>query len=143
MEWTNSQQLTNHYHLSTPVAVLVMYTTVDRPDAEDEANKLQEILSEFNIYASVIADLSKTEMLDAIRRMQDSQFDDGISGLIVVIMSHGTRGTVEASNGLLDIHDVLMTMSSKKLAGKPKVRQIQQCVRVFNNEISECQLFAS
>ena len=63
--------------------------------------------------------------------------------LIVVIMSHGTRGTVEASNGLLDIHDVLMTMSSKKLAGKPKVRQIQQCGRVFNNEISECQLFAS
>ena len=57
---------------------------------------------------------------NAIRRMQDSQFDDGISGLIVVIMSHGTRGTVEASNGLLDIHDVLMTMSSKKLAGKPK-----------------------
>ena len=120
-----------------------MYTTVDRPDAEDEAYKLQEILSEFNIYASVSADLSKTEMLDAIRRMQDSQFDDGVLGLIVVIMSHGTRGTVEASIGLLDIHDVLMTMSSKKLAGKPKVRHIQQCGRVFNKEISECQLFAS
>ena len=61
LEWTTSQQLTNHYYLSTPVAVLVMYTTVDRPDADDEAYKLQEILSEFKIYASVSADLSKTK----------------------------------------------------------------------------------
>ena len=54
-------------------------------------------------------------MFDAIRYAQDQ---DEISALIVIIMSHGVQGSIEAADGRVRIQDILSTMCSPTLDGK-------------------------
>ena len=120
LDWTKSTIDKSMYYLPTPPIVLIMYTTADRPEAEEERETLTEIIPQFHLSGGVHNDLDREEMLSVIRQQQRSHLT--ISGMIVIIMSHGQRGAVyDKNNKPVNIHEVLMTMSSGKLYGKPKV----------------------
>ena len=96
-----------------------MYSTDERPGAQEECDRLSEALPAFNVETTIKKDPTATEMLRAIREVQDRS--TVLSGLIVIIMSHGQRGAVHASDGPINIQQILLTMNSAKLRDKPKI----------------------
>ena len=61
---------------------------------------------------------TKQLTFDAIRRAQE---DSNLSALVVCVIGHGGQGAVEATDGSVRIQDILETMCSPILDGKPKV----------------------
>lgn len=119
LDWTDATLQEDLYYLPTPPVVLVMYTTADRPGADDELEELSKTIRKFNLRGSLQGDLTREGMLAAIRRQQESHPE--LSALIVIIMSHGQRGAVQAKDKPVSINDILMQMNSGYLNGKPKV----------------------
>ena len=109
-----------HYYTPTPITVLIICMTKDRPGAELERDSLMNVLQNFNVHVQIRFDLTKAELLQAIRDQQNSPVP--LSGHMVIIMSHGQRGAVHAANGPIDINHLLLQMNISSLEGKPKVR---------------------
>ena len=96
IEWSEAQQ--GFYYLPTPPCVLVMYTTENREGAEQEKDDLLKALPEFNLRVKIRTNPEPSEMIGAITDAQCQHPD--MSALIVIIMSHGGRGTVCQGMGL-------------------------------------------
>ena len=109
-----------HYYTSTPITVLIVCMTKDRPGAELERDSLMNVLQDFNVHVQIRFDLTRAKLLQAIREQQNSPVP--LSGQIVIIMSHGQRGAVHAADGPIDINHILLQMNISSLEGKPKVR---------------------
>ena len=109
-----------HYFTTTPITVLIVSMTKDRPGAELERDSLMNVLQNFNVHVQIRLDLTKAELLQAIRDQQNSPVP--LSGQMVIIMSHGQRGAVHAADGPIDINHLLLQMNISSLEGKPKVR---------------------
>lgn len=125
IEWSEAQQ--GFYYLPTPPCVLVMYTTENRDGAEQERDDLLKALPEFNLRVEIRTNPEASEIIGTITDVQ-SQHPD-MSALIVIIMSHGGRGTVCSGSGVeVKIQDILQQMSSPALEGKPKVRKIKRFI---------------
>lgn len=107
-----------NYFTPFPPTVLIMYTTLDRDGAEDERRNLEKVLPEFEVEPIIKKDLSKSEMLEAIREVERRE---NISTLVVIIMTHGAKGIVHATDGPVAINDILLQLNPECLEGKPKV----------------------
>ena len=116
LEWSVAQE--GFYYLPTPPAVIMMYSTLDRENADAERLQLEAVFPKFKVTMQEYKNPTKQLMFDAIRYAQDQ---DEISALIVIIMSHGVQGSIEAADGHVRIQDILSTMCSPTLDGKPKV----------------------
>lgn len=116
--WIKRQQ--GFYFLPTPPTVLIMYSTENREGAEEECRDLLSILPKFNVKTTVKKNLTKDEMMQAIRDAQDQ--DDQLSALIVIVMCHGQKGAIWARDGAVNIDKLLLQMNSGKVNGKPKVK---------------------
>ena len=115
LEWSSRQE--GFYYLPAAPKVIVMYSTQDRHGAEQETEALDKVLPRFNI--NVIKRLNPTKMT-IVNTIRESQRED-ITGLIVIIMSHGFQGAICASDGDISIQEILQTMCSPTIEGKPKV----------------------
>ena len=123
IEWSEAQQ--GFYYLPTSSCVLVMYTTVKREGAEQEKDDLLKALPEFNFRVKIRTNPEPSEMIGAITDAQCQHPE--MSALIVIIMSHGSRGTVSSRSGVeVKIQDILLQMASPALEGKPKVCKIKR-----------------
>lgn len=106
------------YYIPSPPTVLIMYTTQNRDGAEEERENLVKVLPEFEVEPIIKENLTRLEMLEAIR---DAQRRDRISALVVIIMTHGAQGTVQATDRPVAINEIMLQMNSECLDGKPKV----------------------
>ena len=125
LEWSVAQE--GFYYLPTPPAVIMMYSTLDRENADAERLQLEAVFPKFKVTMREYKNPTKQLMFDAIRYAQDQ---DEISALIVIIMSHGVQGSIEAADGRVRIQDILSTMCSPTLDGKPKVSVFYQHFRI-------------
>ena len=117
LAWARKQE--GAYYLRYPPTVLVMYTTLDRPGAADEYDELKASISLFRVKTTTLVDFTRAQMLDALNNAREST--SPLSALIVIIMSHGVRGAVSASDGLIGINTIMSHMSSGHMDGIPKV----------------------
>lgn len=117
LSWSFEQD--GFYYLPSPPAVIMMYSTLDREDAQLERLQLEAVFPKFKVTMQTYENPTMQQTLEAIR---DAQNSDEVSALIVIIMSHGVQGAVEARDGVVQIQDILRTMCSPTLEGKPKVR---------------------
>ena len=116
LSWAKKQK--GYYYLPTAPEVLIMYSTIDREEAEEESNPLEQVLSGFRLQPTVKRDLTADEMLSEIR---NTIVNKDISGLIVVVMGHGVKGAICAKDKNLRYQDILSQMCHPDLEGKPKV----------------------
>ena len=117
LAWARKQE--GAYYLRYPPTVLVMYTTLDRPGAADEYDELKASISLFRVKTTTLVDFTRAQLLDALKNAREST--SPLSALIVIIMSHGVRGAVSASDGLIGINTIMSHMSSGHMDGIPKV----------------------
>lgn len=115
LEWSSRQD--GFYYLPKPPKVIVMYSTDDRDGAEQEVDSLEKALPKFRVKPIMRKDPTKNTIVDTIRQ---SQIED-ISGLIVIMMSHGVQGAVCTADDDISIQEILQTMCSPTIDGKPKV----------------------
>ena len=115
LEWSSGQD--GFYYLPSPPEVIVLASTEDRPGAEQEMGALDSVLPRFNIDVIKRRNPTKMTIVDTIRELQR----EDITGLIVIIMSHGFQGAICASDGDISIQEILQTMCSPTIEGKPKV----------------------
>jgi len=116
LSWVQSQE--GFYLLTSPVRVLILYTTVEREGADVECRFLEEVLPEFEVRVTKRRNLSAHDMLKQIR---ETASEEDSSGLLVAVMGHGVKGAVWAKDELVRIQDILISMNQKVLEGKPKV----------------------
>ena len=115
LEWSSRQD--GFYYLPTPPKVILLYSTENRDGADSEVMALDKVLPRFNI--NVIKRLNPTK-ITIVNTIRESQRED-MTGLIVIIMSHGIQGAICASDGDISIQEILQTMCSPTIEGKPKV----------------------
>ena len=119
---------TKFYHLEAPPKVLIFYSTKERlggpdgSDAETEKNSVENFFAERNFPILTVRDPTSEQLFSNISSARE---DAGLSGLIVFIMSHGTRGLIQLSTegkeSVLRVDDIISHMNSFD-RGKPKVR---------------------
>lgn len=66
LNWTREQD--GFYCLPTPPAVLIMYSTDERPGTQEECDRLSEALPAFNVETTIRKDPTATEMLRPLER---------------------------------------------------------------------------
>ena len=134
IDWSRAQE--GFYYLPTPPSVLIMYTTTNREGANKEKEALMQTFPVFNVEVDVRENPNESEMLGAIRDMQRHR--PNMSALIVIIMSHGSSGTVCAGDGKdVKIQDILLQMCSPSLEGKPKVDRYYKSNDVIASNLTE------
>lgn len=117
LEWSELQQ--DYYYLATPPVVLIMHTTEGGSRGESAREALETALKKFEVQVITRQDLTKGDMMDAIREAQEYE---NLSALMVVVMSPGEQGIVQAADGAVEIDEILLQMCSPCLKHKPKVR---------------------
>lgn len=111
-----------YYYLPTPPAFVILYRTVDRPDWEDEKESISEAVAhDLHIEPVVVEDPTPSDVFETISAAIEQAGGSTVSGLIVVVMSHGQDGSFVAEEGDVEINEVLTHMCQKDLNGKPKV----------------------
>ena len=106
------------YFLPSQPEVLVIYSTDERHGAELECHQLCQALWKLQVNMTIKKNLTGAGIMEEIRKIQSKK---EISAMIVIIMSHGRRGAIETTEGALGINQILLTMNSQRLEGKPKV----------------------
>lgn len=116
LAWSESQL--GCYPLVAPPRVVVFYSDTDRPGSDTEKESFIRMLPRFGIEPQVVLNPTEKDVYDIIRENQTGE----LSALVVVIMTHGDRGTVTVKNGNMPIDSILMQMNPTRLSGIPKVR---------------------
>jgi len=118
LTWAKQEEHT--YLLLKSPAMIVCYSTEDRKEAEEEISPwITTVPAALNLEPIVLQDPSAIEINDKIREVT-SQAD--LSGLILVLASHGSSGMIRTRDEELSIQHILKEMNSDSLMGKPKVR---------------------
>lgn len=115
LAWSESQL--GCYPLVTPPRVVIFFSNQDRPGSVMEKDSFVKILPKFNIEPRIVLNPTKEVIYNTIRESQTGE----VSALIVVIMSHGDKGTVIVRDGHMPINKILMQMNPIALSCIPKV----------------------
>ena len=124
--WAEDQ--IGYYTLVSPPNVLVIYSTDSRPGFEEELESLTNTLAILSWPSVICKDPTENEVFTATGSLQKS---DDVSAMVVVIMSHGERGSVWASDKLVPIRDILLQINPPSMNGKPKVKRINIPIKTY------------
>ena len=127
LQWSESQE--GFYYLSTAPVVVLMYSSMGRSGAYDEA----EIFSNYLQYEALdIAPIVRVDPTTSVvlETISDAiEMHPSMSALMVVQMSHGTFGSLRTTDGSLRIDAILRRMPHNKLDNKHKVKLA--CIHVY------------
>lgn len=125
LDWVKNWTL-DCYFLCYPVAVLVMYSIKDRQTEDDQTAKkefdsINKTFSEFEMQTDLKTFPEWTEAELFVNLEKTARRDD-ISGLMVVVMTHGRAGYVwDCNNKLVKIQKIITEMNRVTPKDKPKV----------------------
>ena len=113
------------YPLARPPRCLIFYSTKNRKEeSEEEKDHIVSYFSERSLPFEVIKNPITREIFAKVSR---STSQKNLSGLIVFVLSHGVKGSVQVEDGLLEIREIINQMCSGTY-GKPKVCHTEQYV---------------
>ena len=121
LNWANvvSDQ---YYPLLTPPAFIIFYSSMNRPGSTSEKDCFENAMKDcMQIAPTIKENPTQQEIVSTIRNTIMSAGGRESSGLIVVVMSHGEAGSVEAADGKMLTQEVITQMCHPFLHGKPKV----------------------
>ena len=116
LKW--SVQQSGFYYLPSPPAVILMHSTEVEGNEDCNLFQLDASFTKYKLRIFQYKNPTKQLTFDAIRRAQE---ESDVSALVVCVIGHGGQGAVEATDGSVRIQDILETMCSPILDGKPKV----------------------
>lgn len=119
VQWDQDQD--GYYYMLHPPAVIIFCSTHNRDGALDELKALTDAFPTFRVSPIVRQDPTEMDIHNTIREAQNIP---DLSGLIVISMSHGQAGVIEAADGSVYIQDVLYTICSPVIGSIPKVSHL-------------------
>lgn len=84
------------YPLPVAPVVVIIYSTDKRVGAEEETQTISQTMDSFALAPLILKDKTKHEIVEKVRKIAK---DRSITGLVVVVMAHGSAGSFEVANG--------------------------------------------
>ena len=107
LNWANVVS-DEYYPLLTPPAFIIFYSSINRQGSNSEKNCIENAMKDcMQIAPTIKENPTQQEIVSTIRNTIMSAEGREASGMIVVVMSHGEAGSVEAADGKMLIHEVI------------------------------------
>lgn len=116
IEWSETEE---SYRMVEPAFALVIYSTLDREEADTELSSVTAALSNLGMSVNILKDPNKSEVMSVLSELTQILT---ATALVVVTMSHGKAGTILTKTGDLEIQAIIDCMASHTGHIIPKVR---------------------
>ncbi|KAG4077802.1 hypothetical protein HA402_011231 [Bradysia odoriphaga] len=103
------------------------YRNVQRNGTEKDCERLEKTFRELDFEVNIYNDLKREEITRILQKVADMDHQNS-DCIVVVVLSHGETGRIEARDGNYPVDDIWEPfLNSQSLIGKPKLFFIQAC----------------